>query len=277
MPANMEPFFRSFSKDGVETVFPGKVRAGATQAIKKGEICCFNKTAGYWVPVSAVADAAYPLAIAKVEQKSTDLERYMEFYGLHPEDEFEFPMDASRALALGDTFTLTASDSQTLTYSAAGFPVAVCVHDGNYPEAGISIRNQSHVVVRFLENVSWWGYTQSLAAIPRPRTIVTADNLTLRPDQCFGSVVYVSRRPKPSPCPPASGRECMPVRPGDRRGYRKRGPGRRGPDHPFGHGPGRWPTRSAPPKPRAILWSCGTTRPRAGPPGACPGTWTDGG
>ena len=214
-----------------------------------------------------MADAAYPLAIAKVEQKSTDLERYMEFYGLHPEDEFEFPMDASRAPALGDTFTLTASDSQTLTYSAAGFPVAVCVHDGNYPEAGTSIRNQSHVVVRFLENVSWWGYIQSLAAIPRPQTITTADNLTLRPDQCFGSVVYVSAA-KTITLPPArpgmhlfvqvTAAVIASVDPDDGDRIILSGTALDDGD------------KISSAEAAGDLWNCVTTRPPAGPPGACP-------
>ena len=136
MAVNKEPFVRSRSKDGLPHVFRGVVQAGSTQAIKRGEIVCYGATTGYWTPVTLAAHYVYPLAIAKEEQKAADLERYIELYSLHPDDEFEFALDAARSLALGDTFILTASDSQSLTYSASAFPVARCVDDGHYPETG---------------------------------------------------------------------------------------------------------------------------------------------
>ena len=80
---NKFPFVKNLR--GAEMlVFPGKVQAGSTQAIKAGEICTFNETAGYFVPVDAVADRHYSLAIAYEEQKAADLARYMNFIALRP-------------------------------------------------------------------------------------------------------------------------------------------------------------------------------------------------
>lgn len=158
MAVNKDPFIRSRSKDGLPKVFRGLVRAGSTQAIKIGEICALNKTAGYFTPITVVNDFIYALAISREEQKSDDLERYIEFYALAPEDEFEFQIDAARALALGDTFLLTVSDSQKLTYSATGFPVARCVDDGHYPQkTDTTIRNRSYAVVSFNPACTYWG------------------------------------------------------------------------------------------------------------------------
>ncbi len=155
---NKDPFVRTLNKDGLPCVFRGKVQIGSTQAIKKGELCCFNKTAGYWVPVSAVLDFIYALAISKEEQTADDLARYMEFYALHPDDQFEFEIDAARSLALGDTFILTASYSQKLTYSASAYPVARCVDYGHYPQkTDTTIRNRSYAVVSFDPTCSYWG------------------------------------------------------------------------------------------------------------------------
>lgn len=180
MPVNKSPFVRSRNKDGKESVFRGPVQAGATQAIKRGELCVFNKTSGQWVPVSAVADSVYALAMAREEQKAADLARYIEFYSLHPADEFEMEIDAARALALGDTFLLTASNSQKLTYSATGFPVARCVDDGHYPEVGTTIRNRSYAVVSFNTLCSAWGLLISGEGLGKDGKLVarTAD-LTL--------------------------------------------------------------------------------------------------
>jgi hypothetical protein len=155
---NKDPFVRTLNKDGLPVLFRGKVQAGTTQAIKVGEICAFNKTAGYWIPVAAINDFIYALAIAKEEQTAADLARYVEFYALHPNDQFEFEIDAARALALGDTFILTVSNSQKLTYSAGGYPVARCVDDGHYPQkTDTTIRNRSWAVVSFDPSVSYWG------------------------------------------------------------------------------------------------------------------------
>jgi len=180
---NKDPFIRTKNKDGLPNLFMGKVQAGTTQAIKVGEICAYNKTAGYWVPVSAVADFIYALAIAKEEQKAADLARYITFYSLGPNDEFEFELAAARSLALGDNFILTASDSQKLTYSATAFPVCSAVDFGHYPEIGTTIPNQSYATVIFNPAVTHYGLISPGNSLGTPKIVTSTAALTLYAEQ----------------------------------------------------------------------------------------------
>src|SRR4030042_6719506 len=103
---NKDPY--QYTKGGGQPhTFLGLVQAGATQAIKVGEICTWDETTGYFIPVDAVADHRYPLVIAKEEQKAAGRgeltkARYIEFYSLHPDDVFEFALAASGPIAVGD-------------------------------------------------------------------------------------------------------------------------------------------------------------------------------
>jgi len=183
MTVNKDPFIRTRNKDGLPSVFRGLVQAGSTDSIHRGAICAYNKTAGYWVEQSAVNDFIYALAIAKEEQKAGDSERYIEFYSLHPDDEFEFAINAARALALGDRFILTVSAAQTLTYSAVATPVARSVDYGHYPqEEDTTIRDRSYAVVSFMPNVSAWGLLINGCGLGQPKYISVASALTLYPE-----------------------------------------------------------------------------------------------
>lgn len=178
---NKDPFCHSRNKDGKAHKFHGLVQAGSSQAIKCGELCCFDKTASNWVPVSAAGDFIYPLAISAEEQTAADLARFIEFYSLHPDDVFEFVLAAARALALGDAFTVTASDSQKLTYTATGFPICRSVDDGHYPETGTTIRNQSYVRVSFSKHASAWGRLIAGDGVPVAGMVLETDAaVTLR-------------------------------------------------------------------------------------------------
>lgn len=180
---NKDPFVRTKNKDGLPDVFKGLVQAGSSETIKVGEICCFNKTAGYWEPVALEADFIYALAIAKEEQKAADGSRYMDFYSLHPDDEFEFAIAAARSLALGDRFVLTAADSQKLTYSAVKCPVARNVDYGHYPqEEDTTIRNRSYAVVSFMPNVSAWGLLINGCGLGQKKVVEATSALTLYPE-----------------------------------------------------------------------------------------------
>lgn len=198
MPTNKDPFMRSRSKDGLPSIFKGLVQAGSTQAIKVGEICNWNETTGYFVPIDAVADHRYVLAISKEEQKASGraeltAARYIDFYALAPEDEFEFTIDAARSLALGDPFILTASDSQKLTYGAGAFAVAINVDDGHYPhEEDTTIRNRSSAIVSFNPTVTWWGFRMS--QIPRTgrRVITATSGETLVESDMYNTVVLIT-------------------------------------------------------------------------------------
>ena len=195
---NKDPFCYSKSKDDKPDIFPGLVQAGATQAIKVGEICTWDETTGYFIPVNAVADHRYPLAISKEEQKASGraeltASRYIKFYSLHPNDVFEFTLAAAQALALGDPFTLTASDSQKLTAAAGAFAVAIGVDAGHYPqEEDTTIRNQSYARVTFNPAVSWWGFRMSQFVRPGRKVISTSDNLTLKESDMYSSLILVT-------------------------------------------------------------------------------------
>ncbi len=178
MAENLSPFVRN-KYGSEETIFPGKVQAGSTQAIKRGEICCYNKTAGYWTPISAVADGElYLLAIANEEQKSTDLERFMEFIAPKPGDEFEYEIAASRQVAQGEGFTLTASNSQKLTYSGTAFPVFVACGNDNYPETGTTLTYKTKAVVEMNEKCSFWQVLQGMLQRRKMETITANRTLT---------------------------------------------------------------------------------------------------
>ena len=137
-------------------------------------------------------DFIYALAIAKEEQKAGDSERYIDFYSLHPDDEFEFEIDTARALALGDRFILTVSAAQKLTYSAVATPVARSVDYGHYPqEEDTTIRNRSYAVVSFMPNVSAWGLLINGCGLGQAKYIAVAAALTLYPEMS-GLVMFNS-------------------------------------------------------------------------------------
>lgn len=195
MAVNRDPFCYSSNKDGKPEKFKGLVQAGATQAIKVGEICTWDETTGYFVPVDAVADHRYNLAISAEEQKATGRaeltgERYIDFYSLNPNDVFEFQIDAARSLALGDPFTLTASDSQKLTYGAGAFAVALSVSDDHYPqEEDTTIRNQSYARVRFNPACTYYGLYMSQEARMGRKIIEVATNETLKTSDMYNTIV----------------------------------------------------------------------------------------
>lgn len=207
MSAVNKPAFRySKSKDGNADTFKGLVQAGADQAIKVGELCYWNGT--YWTPVTAVAHSRYMLAISNEEQKATGRAeltaiRYIDFYSLHPDDVFEFAIDAARALALGDTFTLTASDSQKLTYGAGDYAVAMNVSCSHYPqEEDTTIRNQSVAFVTFNPQNTFWGLKRSLDIRKGRRVISTAVDLVLKETECYGGTLILVTAAKTVTLPP---------------------------------------------------------------------------
>lgn len=188
MAENKSPFVKNLLGAPAQT-FPGKVQAGSTAAIKKGELCTYDETSGYFVSLDAVADARYSLAIAAEEQKSTDLERYIEFYALRPEDVFEFILDASAQIALGDGLEPTASDSQKLTRDVDGNAIAFSVAIDNYPEVGTTLQYRTHGQVVFNPVHSYW--MQRVLKNRLKKVISTGASITLKVEDC-GAVVLVT-------------------------------------------------------------------------------------
>ncbi len=200
---NKDPFVFSTRKNGNPHTFRGLVQAGSTAAIKIGEICTFNETTGYFIPVNAVADHRYPLAISKEEQKSSigrsgeiNGIRYMEFYSCHPDDVFEFAIAAAAGVAVGDPYTLTASNSQKLTAGVGAFAVACAVTDDHYPqEENTTIRNQSYSRVSFNTTASYWGYRfgKGLAGSNGGRRIITISTAeTLAENDMYNTLILLT-------------------------------------------------------------------------------------
>lgn len=185
---NRSPWIRNLSGAPV-LIFPGKVQAGSTQAIKKGEICTYDETSGYFIPLDAVADCRYSLAIANQEQKADNLERYMEFIALRPDDVFEFVLDASAQIALGDGLKPTASDSQKLTRDVDGNAIAFSVAIDNYPEVGTAMLYRTYGQVSFNPVHSYW--MQRVLKNSLKKVITTAASITLKVEDC-GAVVLVT-------------------------------------------------------------------------------------
>nr|MBC8360934.1 hypothetical protein [Candidatus Desulfatibia profunda] len=198
MATNKDPFVYSRNKDGKPVMFKGLVQAGSTQAIKRGELCTWNETTGYFIPVNAVADHRYWLAIAAEEQKASGRHeltaiRYIDFYALHPNDIFEFALAAAAAIAYGDPYTLTASDSQKLTAAAGAFAVAISVGDGNYPqEEDTTLRNQSYGLFSFNPAVTWWGNRMSQEVRGGRKVIAVAATETLKESDMYNSLILIS-------------------------------------------------------------------------------------
>ena len=134
---NKYPWVRNVDGASEPMVFYGAVQAGSTAAIKSGEICTFNETAGYWIPATAAADQAYSLAISAEEQTATDVARYMKFYGLRRGDVWEFALSAAAAATYG--YALEISDSQTLAYDADRNAIAFQCTAATYPTTGTTI------------------------------------------------------------------------------------------------------------------------------------------
>jgi hypothetical protein len=198
MAVNKDPFLYSKNRDGKPTTFLGLVQAGATQAIKVGEICTWDETTGYFIPVNAVADHRYMLAIAKEEQKASGraeltAARYIEFYALDPNDVFEFPMAAAASLTIGAPFTLTASDSQKLTAAAGAFAVAIQVGYGHYPqEEDTTIASQSYAQVTFNPAVTWWGLRMSQMVRTGRRVITASATATLKESDMYNTLILLT-------------------------------------------------------------------------------------
>lgn len=186
MAVNKSPWIRNNHGAASPLIIMGLVQAGSTQAIKRGEICVYNETSGYFVPADAVADQKYSLAIANEEQKAGDLARYMEFIAIREGDVFEFALDAAAQIALGNGLELTASDSQSLTLDVDGNAVAFVVGCQNYPDSGTTLRYVSYAEVSFHPEFSYLYKNM----VPRNlRKIITATSATTLTIEDNGAIV----------------------------------------------------------------------------------------
>lgn len=136
MPANTEVYRKNLNGLPGPLIVPGKVQAGSTQAIKRGELCTWNETSGYFIPISAAADAAtYLLAFAneEIDAENTPAARYAEFIAPRWDDLFEIPLAAAASLTIGLNYVPTGTNSQTATADVDGLPVFTQAGWSNYP------------------------------------------------------------------------------------------------------------------------------------------------
>ncbi len=182
MANNKYPWLRNIFGAKEPLIIMGKVQAGTTAAIKRGEICTFNETSGYFIPVNAAADYVYSLAIANEEQKADGLARYMEFLAIRDGDVFEFELAAAAQIEYGYALELTASNSQKLTYDADGNAVAFVAGHQNYPETGTTLRTVSHAEVCFLPEYSY--IYKNMIPKNLKKLLVKTDAYTLTLEDC---------------------------------------------------------------------------------------------
>jgi len=158
MATNKYPWFKSMGGDIKPLILRILVAAGSTAAIKRGEICKVGKSTARTAAPATSGDTS-ALVIANQEQKADDVARYMEFIVPRPEDVFEFPLAAARAVVVGDPLAI--SDSETLAYTAAGTnAVARVCGDENTPrpeEKSVTLRSLTNVRVAFDEQASYFG------------------------------------------------------------------------------------------------------------------------
>ncbi len=164
------------------TKFPGLVQAGSTQEIEVFDICAFNKTSGYFDPVTAATDAQYGLAVAAEKQSSTALERYMMFYALTPTDVFNYPLNAATAsVGIGDGLVISAanSDAQTLAIDVDADVVATVYSRDQIPEAGTTISSKSGIQCIFLPKNSYWMMNMLQPNLLKTEAVTAARTLRL--------------------------------------------------------------------------------------------------
>jgi len=111
----------------------GKFQAGATQAIKIGEILEFTgDTNSAWVPIDSNFEMNGNIAIAAEEVKSGDRAGYYEIIVPRPGDVFEYALDTAAATAYGTGVYYSAS--QTVTATAGVGRLGTAVGQRHYPQ-----------------------------------------------------------------------------------------------------------------------------------------------
>lgn len=126
------------------------VQAGATQAIKVGELCIRRSVDDFStypiIPASAGSDDGQ-LYIAEQEQAAGDAARLLRFIEVNDDFAFEFALDGATTCKPGETVSI--SDSQTLVKNATN-PVGIIEQDDLLNASGDG-KSVSKVFVRFTD------------------------------------------------------------------------------------------------------------------------------
>lgn len=147
--------------------FRGKFKAGATQAISRGEILELNS--GDWIPLDADQSMSAIIAVSDCEIKSGDLAGYHELIVPRPGDIFEIDLAAADGSAAGTS--LYWSSSQQLTVTAGSNVIGVTCDDSILPEqgfqsstvspdAGTTIRTTKKIRFTFKASTSYYAALQ---------------------------------------------------------------------------------------------------------------------
>lgn len=146
----------------------GLFQAGATQAIKRGEI--LERTAGgntQWIPIDSDFAAVGNIAVAWEEIKSGDRAGYYWIAVPRPGDVWRYTLQSATAVTLGDALYYSTTDSQTLHTSGTNV-LARVVDEDHYPQkqghladepsgdAGTTIRSTSYALVGFIAAASYY-------------------------------------------------------------------------------------------------------------------------
>ena len=164
MASNKATWIRNLDGAQEPLVILGLFQAGATAAVKRGEI--LELSSSNWIPLDADQSMAGVIAVANEEIKSGDRAGYYEIIIPRPGDVFEFELAAAGATALGTA--LYFSTSQKLTVSAGTNVVGRAVGQEHYPQkqghladdaggdAGTTVRSTSYVRMTFTKAASYY-------------------------------------------------------------------------------------------------------------------------
>lgn len=170
MATNKQAWVRDLLGSPQPLVMFGLFQAGATQAIKRGEI--LERTAGgatQWVPIDSDFVMDSDIAVANEEIKSGDLAGYYEIIVPRPGDVFSFALAAagasivSTALYYSDSQTVTITAGTTIIGRIAGnwhYPRQGHASDSAVPDQGTTLRTVSTCEMVFREAVSYYSLFQ---------------------------------------------------------------------------------------------------------------------
>lgn len=171
MAANKVTWIRNLFGASEPLIMLGKFQAGASQAIKRGEILELTAdTNTRFVPMDSDFAMAANVAIANEEIKNGDRAGYYEIVVPRPGDIFAFLLAAAGAPALGTA--LYWSSSQVLTVTAGSNIIGYAAGQAHYPlkqghladdaspDAGETLRSLPYVHMVFKESVSYFAAFQ---------------------------------------------------------------------------------------------------------------------
>ena len=140
-------------------IYLGSFQAGATQAIKQGEILEFTGDSNTdWVPIDSDFAMAGNVAVANEEIKDGDRAGYYEIIVPRPGDMFDYSLATAAATAYGTA--LYYSSSEAVAASCTN-QLATAVGQQHYPQKqehladggiadmGTTIKSQSTVIMTF--------------------------------------------------------------------------------------------------------------------------------